>query len=193
MSRRVTVSVRIVAILTVTAAAGATGATAAQGLAQRVAAVGVGSVSFSYTARAGVEICDRGVSLGDRRVMWRGRSRDDARCVSGPVTVTLRIDQGLVRDVDVLDLDDVVDTGTADIGTVGAREAVDYFVAVARGAAAPDVAEDAVFAAVLADVEDVSRDLLEIARGPFPPATRPQKRSLLARPGSRRSGHGGNR
>src|SRR5690606_22602875 len=45
-------------------------------------------------------------------------------------------------------------------------DAVDYFLDLARAAAPRGVGEDAVFAAMLADVADVWRDLLDIARDP---------------------------
>ena len=131
-------SVRTV-ILGIAALVIAPGASA-QELAERVAAVGAGSVTFTYPARPGVEICDRGISMDGSRVMWRGRDRDDpaVRCTSGPVTVEIRVADGLVRDVDVLDLDDVADPETVDLGAVGAQEAAAYFLSLARaGGCAP--------------------------------------------------------
>jgi hypothetical protein len=156
-------SVRTV-ILGIAALSIARGATA-QDLAQRVAAVEAGSVSFTYPARPGAEICDRGITVGGNRVTWRGRDRGDpVRCTSGPVTVELRVGEGIVRDVDLLDLDDVVGSETVDLGAVGAQEAAAYFLSLAREGGTDEAAEDAVFPAVLADVDGIWRELLEIAR-----------------------------
>jgi hypothetical protein len=138
---------------------------AAQDLAGRVTAAGTGWATFSYPARPDVEICDRGVTLSGRRIQWRGRFRDEARrCVTGTASVELRVVEGVVRDVDVLELDEVVEPGALHLGAVGAREAADYFLSLARTGATEDAAEDAVFAAMMADVEGVWRDLLDIAR-----------------------------
>ncbi|MGE0160501.1 MAG: hypothetical protein AB7T31_13910 [Gemmatimonadales bacterium] len=147
----------------------ATGEVAAQDLARRVASVETGGVTFVYPTRDEVEICARGVSIAGRRVVWRGRYRDDdGRCARGTATVELRVDAGRVRDLDVLDLDDVADPEAVDLGAVGARDAAEYFLSLARSTgipdAADDVAEDAVLAAALADVADLWPELLDLAR-----------------------------
>ena len=151
---------------------GAAGEAAAQALAQRVTAVGTGSVTFSYPARESVEICERGVSIGGRRTIWRGSSRGDLarRCATGNVAVELRIDAGRVSDLDVLDLGEVVDPAASDLGAVSAGDAAGYFLELARSAGASgDAREDAVLAAALADVEDMWRELLAIAHDPSLP------------------------
>jgi hypothetical protein len=155
-------------ILGIAALVGIAGRASAQDLAQRVAGVEAGSVTFTYPARPDIQICDRGISIGGSRVMWRGRNRGGlaARCTSGTVSVALRVAGGLVRDVDVLELDDVVAPETVDLGTVGAREAAAYFLSLTHAAGSDDAAEDAVFPAVLADVDELWRELLEIARDP---------------------------
>ena len=158
---------QVLGIAAFVALASPTGSEAsAQELAQRIAAVEAGAVVVTYAARPEAQICDRGISLRGSRVMWRGRDRDDfgVRCTSGTVSVRLRLVGGLVRDVDVLELDDVVEPGTEDLGTVRADEAAAYFLSLTRSAGTDDVAEDAVLAAVLADVDAVWRELLEIAR-----------------------------
>jgi hypothetical protein len=163
MRQHVSMSVLAAASLLVVAA----GDGAAQELARRVSAVGTGHATFSYPARADVEICDRGVIFGGGRIQWRGRVRDEARrCVTGTASVELRVADGVVRDVDVLELDEIGEPGAQDLGVVGAREAADYFLSLARAGGAQDAAEDAVFAAMLADVEDVWRDLFALARDP---------------------------
>jgi hypothetical protein len=139
----------------------------AQELARRVTTVGTGSATFSYAARPDVEICERGVRIGGRRLQWRGRFREEARrCVTGTTAVELRVADGVVRDVDVLELDEVVEPGALDLGAVSARDAADYFLSLARAGTPQGAAEDAVFAAMLADVEDVWHDLFAIARDP---------------------------
>jgi hypothetical protein len=150
----------------VAVASAAAGEAAAQELTQRVAAVETGSVTFTYAARPEAQICDRGISIRGGRVMWGGRNRGDfaMRCTSGTVSVELRVAGGLVREVDVLELDDVVEPETVDLGTVSAEEAAAYFLSLARADGSDDAAEDAVLAAVLADVDAIWRELLEIAR-----------------------------
>jgi hypothetical protein len=161
MRQPVSISVLGVAsLLVVTAGDGA-----AQELARRVSAVGRGWATFTYPARADVEICDRGVILDGRSIRWRGRVRDQARrCATGVASVELRVADGVVRDVEVLELDEIVEPGAQDLGVVAAREAVDYLLSLARAGGTQDAAEDAVFAAMLADVDDVWRDLFVIAR-----------------------------
>jgi len=161
MRQRVSMSVLLAAALVVaTPHEGA-----AQELARRVTAVSTGWATLSYPARADVAICDRGVTIGGRRVQWRGRFRDEPRrCVTGIVSVELRVAEGVVRDVDVLQLGQGVEPDALDLGTVSARDAADYFLALARAGSTQDAAEDAVFAAAIADVEDVWRDLFDIAR-----------------------------
>jgi hypothetical protein len=136
----------------------------AQDLATRVRDLGTGIARFSYPLRPDAEICDQGVRIGDGRVMWRGRGRSDVAtaCVSGKISVELRVAAGAVRDVDVLDADDVPEPSAVDVGDRAAREAALYLLAVAR----TEGIEDAIFAAVLADVTDVWRELLAVARDP---------------------------
>ncbi len=159
---------RTLAILVLVQLVAATSDGAAQQLAERVAAIGTGSVTFSYPAREDVEICDRGIAIGGRRTMWRWRrsSRDAAaaRCVRGTAWVELRVAEGVVRDVDVLELDEAVDSAATSVGGVSAEDAAEYFLELARAGGSGGVGEDAVLAAVLASVEEVWRDLLDVAR-----------------------------
>jgi hypothetical protein len=139
----------------------APGATA-QELSRRVTDVGTGTARFSYPLREDAQVCDQGVRIGDSHMMWRGRVRGDVAtgCVAGRVSVELRVAAGAVRDVDVLDGDDVPDPSAVDLGARRAEEAAGYLLTSAR----EDGVEDAVFAAVLADVDDLWRELLELAR-----------------------------
>lgn len=131
----------------------------------RVAGVDEGTVRFAYDAKPGVEICDRGIRMGDRRMTWRSGGLDTARCVTDVVEVDVEVRDGVVRDVDVVrPLDERPDDLVADLGMVGPREAVDFLMGLAQGGATPNGAEEAVFPATLADVDDVWRDLIEVAR-----------------------------
>lgn len=144
------------------------GESAAQELGQRIGAVGSGLVTFSYPAREDVEICDRGIVIDGSRTMWSGRRRGDSppRCARGPVSVELRVEGGLARELDVLHLDELAGPGAVDLGAVGAEEAATYFLALARDGSPGDASEDAVLPAALADVEDLWRDLLDLAKDP---------------------------
>lgn len=134
-----------------------------QELAARVAAVGDGALHVSYALRPGAEICDRGVRYGENSVSWR-RGRGRGRCTTGPLTVELTVRQGAVRDVEVLELDEPGVPGAADLGEVAASDAATHLLSLARGGPAQPPLEDAVLAAALADVPELWRDLLSLAR-----------------------------
>ncbi|MGH7674164.1 MAG: HEAT repeat domain-containing protein [Gemmatimonadales bacterium] len=154
----------------------ATGVTAgaAQSLEQRVAAAPDGEVRFAYAARPGV--CGNGHNI----VSWDCRpgkcnrtvrgdfssvDRDEWQecCEPGPVRVTLSLRRGTVTRVKVA----VGGAGRAaagrvtDLGTVPVREAVRYFLGLARR---PEAGEDAIFPATLADSVEVWPDLVRLAR-----------------------------
>lgn len=140
--------------------------TAGQGVGPRVAAVGDGVARITYPVRPDVEICDQGIRMGDRRLWWRSHGWDPAAtsCRTGTVEVELRVRGGEVRDVEVLRRRDDRHPDASDLGTVPAEEAARYLLDLARGGTAG--AEDAVFPAVIADVDEVWRDLLSMARDP---------------------------
>jgi HEAT repeat protein len=54
--------------------------------------------------------------------------------------------------------------GATDLGSVSARDAVDFLLHAARTGGSGKGAEEAVFPATLADVQDIWRDLLGLAR-----------------------------
>jgi HEAT repeat protein len=71
---------------------------------------------------------------------------------------------GIVARVEVLRAGEAGSSGARDLGQVGAAEAADYLVRLARTGATERGARDALFPAVLADVPDLWRDLLSLAR-----------------------------
>jgi hypothetical protein len=97
----------------------------AQDLARGVSDVVDGVARFSYPLRADAEICDQGITIGDSRVTWRSRGRGEVAtgCITGRVSVELRVAAGTVRDVDVLDADDVPDPDAVEVGERSAPEA----------------------------------------------------------------------
>ena len=139
---------------------------AGQDLAGRITAVGEGTVTVAYGTRPDVEICDQGIRMGSNRVWWRSRGEGDepTGCRSGPAEVELEVRDGQVQDVELLRRRDERTVGATDLGVVPAGEAADYLLELARTGAAGDGGGDAMFAAVLADVEDLWRDLMEMAR-----------------------------
>ncbi len=145
----------------VLAPAGAAG----QELARRVAGMDDGTLRLSFETRPGVEICDRGIRMNDHTYMWRSGSWDDEprNCRVGSAEVELRVRSGLVRDVEILLEEGDRTRDAVDVGLVPPREAVDLFLAVARGEVGPRSEEDAIFPVVLADVEGVPI-LMEVAR-----------------------------
>jgi len=135
-------------------------------LGSRVAAVENGMVRFSYATRPEVEICDQGIRMGDRHMSWRSRGHDDEprNCRVGLAEVEVEVRGGLVRDIEVVRSVDERSSGVVDMGEIGAREASSYLLSLAYTGATTDGAEEAVFPAMLADVDDVWRELLDIAR-----------------------------
>ncbi|HSG09189.1 MAG TPA: HEAT repeat domain-containing protein [Longimicrobiales bacterium] len=146
--------------------AAAPSAAAGQELARRVGERPNGTVRFSFPVRAGVEICSRGIRMRGSRTHWReeGRWGADELCRSGPAEVEVRVADGIVARVEVLRAGQAGSSGTLDLGEVGAAAAADYLIRLARAGATERGARDALFPAVLADVPDVWRDLLSLAR-----------------------------
>lgn len=131
----------------------------------RVGAAGDGTVRLSYEVKPGVEICDRGIRMGDRHMTWRSGDFDRARCITDVVEVDVSVRDGVVRDVDVVrPLDERPDDLVEDLGEMPPREAVDFLMGLAYAGATAKGAEEAVFPATLADVDDVWRDLIGVAR-----------------------------
>ena len=131
-----------------------------------VARVDDGTVRLAYATRPGVEICDEGIRMGGRQIWWRSDhgARGPSNCRVGSVEVELEIRDGWVRSVEVVRAADRRSQDAVDLGEVGAREAADYFLALARESTGRDVAGEAILPAVLADVDEVWRELLSMAR-----------------------------
>lgn len=138
---------------------------AAGQIAERVGGLGDGTVRFSYDVRDDVEICEQGIHIGERRVSWRSRGWDDdpSNCRSGFAEVELRVRGGLVRDVEVIRSLGDRSEGASEVGRVSAEEASRYLFSLARKGATERGAKEAIFPAMLADVEEVWRDLMDIA------------------------------
>jgi hypothetical protein len=141
----------------------------AQSLAERVSAARDGDVRLTYAARAGA--CGNGrdvVGYGhalyvhDSMESWGHWSGVD--CVPGPVRVTLTVRNHAVEGARVrVGGSATAPDGVADLGVVAARDAADYFVALA-GRAESTVAKEAVLAAALADSANVAPGLLRVAQ-----------------------------
>ena len=141
---------------------------AQQPLAQRIAGAR-GDVELLFASRPGV--CGN----GEGNVSFRspgevsstnihGRGGWDYHCEPGPVRVRLSVSDGAVAGVRTY-VGERHDTTTAvtELGVVGTREAVDYFLGLTRSAAEP-VARKAILPAALADSVTVWPRLLELAR-----------------------------
>jgi hypothetical protein len=139
---------------------------AAQELARRIADGGDGTVRFALPTRPGVEICDQGIRMGEQRVWWRSRGDYDfaSSCHEGPVEVEARVRDGSVRELEVVRTARDRTGSARTLGTVGAEEAVVWLTSVVRGAGSSRAARDAVFPMVLADVPEVWRTLMDLAR-----------------------------
>jgi hypothetical protein len=130
----------------------------AQNLAQRVVAVGSGTVRLSFAARPG--ICGDGmhnIRTTDRNDEW------EQDCVPSPVRVALQ-----VQNRRVIDVRSYVGgrwraaVSATDLGTIRPQDAAAYFISLAEQN--EDVSGDALLPATLADSVTIWPALLRIAR-----------------------------
>lgn len=155
------------AFLTLLLTAAAPAAVAGQELARQVSDVRDGTARLSFATRPDVEICDEGIRIGDRKMMWHSRGWEQvaSNCRYGPAEVELRVRDGQVRNVDLVRREEDRTAGALDLGLVDAGDATELLLSVARnGGRDGRGVEDALFPAVLADVEEIWRDLMEMAR-----------------------------
>jgi hypothetical protein len=145
----------------------------AQTLAERVAAVGSGTVRFEFASREGVCGNGRG-SISIRgtdgtasargttvSVTRRGEWEDD--CEPGPVRVALDVERREVQDIRAYVGGRWRGGADRDLGVVSAVEASRFLVNLAA-TGARGAAKDAIFPAMLADAPDPWRDFLRIAK-----------------------------
>lgn len=135
--------------------------TQAQNLAARVRQAGDGTVRFSFAAREGV--CGN----GRNNISVRSERNQDVdwECEAGPVMVALTKDGGTVTSLRtyVGARWKAAGANVTQLGTVGARDAVDYLLGVAEGGSGK-IAEQAIFPATLADSVTPWPRLLKLAR-----------------------------
>jgi hypothetical protein len=147
---------------------------AAQTLAERVAAVGTGTVRFEFPAREGVCGNGRGgisVRRDDGRTTVQNMSVNSSRrneweddCEPGPVRIALDVESRRVTGVRSYVGGRWRGSADRDLGAVSASEASAFLLNVAA-TAAEKPAKDAIFPATLAaDVPDPWRALLSIAK-----------------------------
>ena len=147
----------------------ATAPAGAQSLESRVASAGDGTVQLRFASRPGVCGDGRGsIGTGGNTIMRQYSSDSDYGhsrewCVPGPVRVVLTVRDGAVNRARVYVGGNDSSPGIHDLGTVGAREAVDYFLALAPRTSG-SVGDDAILAAVLADSATPWPALFSIAR-----------------------------
>ena len=141
---------------------------AQQSLAQRIAGV-KGEAELRFASRP--DVCgngDRGISFHSdartRSADFDGHDGWNYACERGPVRVRLSVAAGAVTRLHtyVGGWHDTT-TGVVDLGVVGTREAVDYFLGLAHEAQA-SVARKAILPAALADSVIVAPRLIELAR-----------------------------
>jgi hypothetical protein len=142
----------------------------AQSLESRIAGAGDGTVQLRFASRPGVCGDGRGsIGTGGNSFMRMNSSAADhgdgmGWCAPGPVRVLLDVRGGAVNRARVVVGGNDASSGVHDLGTVGAREAADYFLALA-GRAESRVGNDAILAAVLADSTTPWPALYSIVRG----------------------------
>jgi len=137
-------------------------------VADRVADMEDGVVRFAYETRAAVEICDQGIRIGDNRVWWRSRGWDERprNCRWGSVEVEVELRNGRVWDVDIVRSQDDRSRAAVVLGDVPADEAVAFFLSLTRTEATERAAKAAMLPAMLADVDEIWRELADIAGDP---------------------------
>lgn len=153
--------------LTTAAVAVAPAAATGQELARWVSEVENGTAILSYPAGPEVEICDRGIRMGGDRISWHFHPGHDGPgiCEHGPVRVELRVREGRVRNMNILKRMEPGREGALELGQVPARVAADLFLDLARtGGPSHRGLEEAVFPLALADVAEIWRDLLGLAK-----------------------------
>lgn len=149
--------------MTITAGLGA------QSLAERVAAVGSGTVRFEFAAQEGVCGNGRGsISIRDndrtRSVFNTDRRSEWAdECDAGPVRVALDLEGRAVTSLRTYVGGRWRGAADVDLGSVDATEASRYLLRLAQTADSK-AAQAAVLPAVLADAPDPWRELLDIAK-----------------------------
>jgi len=142
-----------------------------QSIASRVAQVRDGKVRMSFASRD--DICGWGDGIStnftgrtNSRSKWNNRSDDvdyDNECMAGPARVVLTLSGGKVTKVrSYVGGRWRTPSDATDIGTVPAREAVDYFLGVANRDDGKGAGE-AIFATTLADSVDIAPRLASIA------------------------------
>lgn len=157
--------------LTLLVLAAAPGAAAAQGLRGAVLEGGDGTVRLSFSAREGVLFCDEGVRFhGGTWVAGEGRRWDDAGCAPGPVRVEVEVREGAVWRVATLHGRRGPTAGARELGTVDPRQAQEFLLAIARSRGIGSRGSDAVFPAILADVPEGWRPVMELATDTRAPA-----------------------
>ncbi len=134
-------------------------------LSDRVRPYEDGAVRFSYEARPEVEVCEEGVRMGEHHMMWRfSDGVDGVNCRRGWLEVEVQLRSGVVQGVEIVRSPRHRASGGADLGEVAPGVAAEYLLSLAWRGATPDAAEEAIAPAMLADVPDTWRDVLDIAR-----------------------------
>src|SRR5262245_35781391 len=122
-----------------------------------------GTVRLRFAARPGVYGDGRNVFVQSGRHTYIGDGDCCARCTNGPVHVELEMRGGKVEELDHWVGGKERGSADIDLGTVSAPEAADYFLELAAKAR-PDVGEDAVAVASLADSVEIWPKLVPLAR-----------------------------
>jgi hypothetical protein len=139
----------------------------AQSLADRMSNLRDGTVQLRFASRPGVCGDGRGsIGTSGHTFMRRNSSDygyDTDSCAPGPVRVVLDVRDGRVNRARVYVGGNESSSAVNDLGMVGAREAADYFLSLARDAKS-SVGDDAILAAVLADSVTPWPALFGIAR-----------------------------
>jgi len=172
MNRQLMRAAALLGVLAGTTAAGCADAQAGQqgGLASRIAAAPDGEVWMHFASRPGVCGSENGISTSrarDRVSVNVHGDHGDWNCVEGPVWVALERRGGEVQKVRLKVARGWSTEGrgrVTDLGTVGAREASDWLLALAERSRVGSVGEEAIVPAALADSVTTWPALLRLTR-----------------------------
>jgi HEAT repeat protein len=135
-------------------------------VASRVAGVGTGTAVIEFATKDDVEICDQGIRMGEHHMRWRTRNGNErpTNCRYGSAEMELEVRNGRVTDVDIVRRDRDRTRDAVDLGSISGQEAADYLLGLVYEGASANGAEEAIFPALIADADEVWRDLVPIAQ-----------------------------
>lgn len=133
---------------------------------QALTQIDSGTLVLSYPTREGVRGNGQGVEIslgqGSHRTFFNGHWDEENHLSPGPATVVITVRHGLIQDLDVF-VGGTRETSEKelDLGTINPGQAANFFLNQATNLDS-DLADDALLAAVIAQVNNIAPSLLNI-------------------------------